>query len=889
MWLLIFHLMAVCQPTGARLIKSFNNNQLIDLASLKVKLLAVDADTLVVQAIREILSTDVVLVSKTEECDARENGVFDLILYISPTLDLRLDGNCLPKRFYLKTMVITLDSVGLLGGKPFLMPLTGPNFMAAYEEMLHRAAGFRFQPVAVSMSADMTTALQARWSSRVVIGDMLYMIGGLVGTSREVRRYIDVYNLSASNFELHSIRIPQRFPVFAQGVAGDGVRFIYVAGGQLDSSLDSTSNVTFRFDTASEQFLQLPSLPVALRGGSLVFSWLYQTLHFTGGIEAAPNIEDSSTPHFFLDVTGQPFNVDVWDPEKENWVWGEKKGTVIPGPRRMGHLSIILNDAFGAHAMYIIGGSTLAKDGSEIFLKTALKFVPRSGIKSDVVPAHWEECVNLPINLAYFSASVIPVAVNTGILIFGGESTLRNVVFYIPHLKYSRTFAYLPIPFRDVGHSVVAFRPSRSKNSIFLISTGSQGLGETHNYIAQISTRLFYSDFLIDSIGNPTADADLANSLNLGVGETPVYMVLHTGGGITNLKMNFMAAAEQAFRNKFIFVLPDMATDWLVSHQGKPGLAVGRCGEDAVECASFDDVFDADNFISEAKKLGLTVVRNTMPQNSIIRYPLPVIKEMSQNKVYSRLIHENVTSALAVLSIADPNCCHSFFGHCSLKTAARMTASFVLSGVGNFWQIKFKTAAEKLRRRKLLAAMTPSDSIRSEIDKVFQKMKFLYNTTTYDAIHLRIESDMDVHCSLKKNRHIVGCFVPKEEVVRRLGTYVPDGALLYVAVGTSPERDSAMALLREKYIVVTKEDLHPAIHDSLRGQRELLALVDQELCLRSRTFIGSRPSSFSFLIAVQRTAAGRPWAYYNDNTTLKTPNQLPPHSIDFARVWGKRI
>jgi len=219
---------------------------------------------------------------------------------------------------------------------------------------------------------------------------------------------------------------------------------------------------------------------------------------------------------------------------------------------------------------------------------------------------------------------------------------------------------------------------------------------------------------------------------------------------------------------------------------------------------------------------------------------------------------------------------------CSLENVRDLKSSFALSGVANYWQFNYTLPGQRTRRDALFAALKPAPHVQSIISTVLKKMHSEYNKTEFYALHMRIEPEVRVHCSMEKYKDMVDCYVPKAEVVRRMASHVPPGSLLYVAVGNSPDKEEALAMLRKSYTVISKESLYPAVTAKLRGQREWLALVDQAICMRSMKFVGSRPSSFSFLVAAMRTKQRLPWAYYNDKDVADGELQL--HSTDFVRL-----
>lgn len=513
----------------------------------------------------------------------------------------------------------------------------------------------------------------------------------------------------------------------------------------------------------------------------------------------------------------------------------------------------------------------------------------------------WQRRRSLSFTLTCFDTTVVPIVNNAGLAIFtvrpasGSSARGRGfVVAYVPSMKISTIVCSFSTPYVESGYNVPLAAPAvtsdGSATGIWVLNTLSEASENPELIATKVSFRVPYRRFLVGTVGNPLTDS--SGYFNVDPASKPIYLFLHTDGGITNLKMNIVAAAEQAYRNNLVFVLPDMATDWVQSRKeqlaaGESTLILNKCGQPGVKCRSFQEVFDADSFIQDAKAIGLIAVRNTLPKGNSLRFPSIALNKIDRSSRYLKAIHMS-ESTITILCIKDHLYCHrKDKSICNMAKASAMGASFALTGIANYWHFNFTLSSQLTRRDAFFQALKPNRYIKEIISKVFDKIKNKTGHLNYYALHLRIEPEVQVHCKMEKYKDMVDCYVPKEEVIKRLPSHIPPGSLLYVAVGNSPEKNEALEMLGRTYDIVSKETLYPQVKDALQHQREWLALVDQEICLNSKKFVGSRPSSFSFLVAAMRSKMRLPWAYYNDKDIF--PGQLQTHSTDFVRNAGENF
>ena len=309
------------------------------------------------------------------------------------------------------------------------------------------------------------------------MGDKLYTFAGFHKGWESFYDSGVVYDLSRGSVDaIRTFPLPDDLPRGTQASATDRERYIYIAGGQTVPGCAHGSRAVFRFDTQSESFIRLPDLPHEVQSGMLTYVSNSHTLHYTGGsfnrsVKLFPH-----APHYVLKLPKHGNLVDQWEKRLQHWRWVPDVHLEKP---RLHHLAVTLSDGDGKDALYVMSGvkrdagiREVKKNGivkyncetqsGEPDLRTVYKLV-LSGYSRK-----WVRCPDLPIAFSHANPSVVRVANNTGVLIFGGQTSLykntgkrytmavmRHIILYVPYLGISRTVGYLPQSFRGEGAKAI--------------------------------------------------------------------------------------------------------------------------------------------------------------------------------------------------------------------------------------------------------------------------------------------------------------------------------------------------------------------------------------------------------------------------------------------------
>lgn len=126
----------------------------------------------------------------------------------------------------------------------------------------------------------------------------------------------------------------------------------------------------------------------------------------------------------------------------------------------------------------------------------------------------------------------------------------------------------------------------------------------------------------------------------------------------------------------------------------------------------------------------------------------------------------------------------------------------------------------------------------------------------YVAVHMRIEKDWMIHCKkLEQRSNISQICSSKEEIMERVGNIpgLRTPMIVYLAVADSLLEDNSilngwkeglLPLEKKKLGVIGIYNKYPYLFQSA---------IDYEVCLRANVFIGNSFSTFSSLIALERT------------------------------------
>lgn len=174
---------------------------------------------------------------------------------------------------------------------------------------------------------------------------------------------------------------------------------------------------------------------------------------------------------------------------------------------------------------------------------------------------------------------------------------------------------------------------------------------------------------------------------------------------------------------------------------------------------------------------------------------------------------------------------------------------------------------------KVFECLVLVDEIMREADKVVSRIRkigaeqvrgksesadnsLLVQSVPYVAVHMRIELDWMIHCkNLEHRLNITEICSSKEEIMERVGNIVglKTPAVVYLAVADSLLQDpSILNGWKEGLIPFEKKKL--GFKDHYKKFPYLIqSAIDYEVCLRADVFIGNSFSTFSSLIALDRT------------------------------------
>jgi N-acetylneuraminic acid mutarotase len=224
-----------------------------------------------------------------------------------------------------------------------------------------------------------------------VVNGKLYLFSGYTDTTfipKTVRA--DTYDPQTDSWQ--SLPAMPR-PMTHSGIATDGVRYIYLAGGvvgalQPDGSYEKIDaiNEVWRFDTVQQVWAALPPLPEPRGAGELAL--LNNTLHFFGGtgLDRYVSVDD----HWTLDL-----------------VSGTTWQTAAALPNARNHLA----DAVIDGKLYAIGG----QEGHNETLVTQTSL----HVWNPAAPDGWTELAPLPKGRSHIAGAT--VVIGGKIYVFGGE------------------------------------------------------------------------------------------------------------------------------------------------------------------------------------------------------------------------------------------------------------------------------------------------------------------------------------------------------------------------------------------------------------------------------------------------------------------------------------
>ena len=243
------------------------------------------------------------------------------------------------------------------------------------------------------------------------IGDLMYVICGFEDIAT-VSTEINVFDMARKTWR-DPIPVPDEFPHSHAAVATDGVRYIYVAGGQQGGNCRPAIAHVYCLDTQTATWHALPALPAPRYAGSMQL-WRGR-LHYVGGAD-----------------------VDRWTPTVDHWSLGVSDGkaleaewqrdTAIPvgGMHRA--------SAVVADQLYVLGGQQgdfKAIDGDPHYTCTGetQETYLHSAFRLDEPGGTWAQIPDMPIAVSHCDFSCM--VVEGVIYLYGGQTFKHPQDFYL--------------------------------------------------------------------------------------------------------------------------------------------------------------------------------------------------------------------------------------------------------------------------------------------------------------------------------------------------------------------------------------------------------------------------------------------------------------------------
>lgn len=282
----------------------------------------------------------------------------------------------------------------------------------------------------------------------VVVNDKLYVFGGFDTTKATFtptsRAW--VYDPAANTWHLLAT-MPVNGITHA-GIATDGTRYVYYAGGNA-SAQNATQQVygstdAFRYDTVSNVFSRMPSLPSPRSAGGLAY--VAGRLYYFGGNN--------------LDRTQDPSDVWMLDVADGSTRWVSE--APLPNPRNHMGWGVINGE------IYAVGGQYV--DLSNLAQSSLDRYDPASNT--------WTVLANMPIARSHIMDSTF--VLNGQLVVAGGWTTTAVSAAVLAYDPASNTWSTLP--------NLPEARTSATAKSIsggrFLFCCGSAGSSAQTGWIA---------------------------------------------------------------------------------------------------------------------------------------------------------------------------------------------------------------------------------------------------------------------------------------------------------------------------------------------------------------------------------------------------------------------
>lgn len=155
-------------------------------------------------------------------------------------------------------------------------------------------------------------------------------------------------------------------------------------------------------------------------------------------------------------------------------------------------------------------------------------------------------------------------------------------------------------------------------------------------------------------------------------------------------------------------------------------------------------------------------------------------------------------------------------------------------------------------REKVMELRSKTEPVRDGVNSDGSTLQLV----PYVAVHMRIEIDWMIHCKkLEQRLKISQICSSKEEIIERVGNIVglKTPTVVYLAVADSLLEDSSILNgWKEGLLPLEKKKL--GVDGIYKKYPYLIqSAIDYEVCLRADVFVGNSFSTFSSLIALERT------------------------------------
>lgn len=243
------------------------------------------------------------------------------------------------------------------------------------------------------------------------IGDMMYVICGFEDMAT-VSTDIHVFDMVRKTW-CDRIPVPDDFQHSHAAVSTDGVRYIYIAGGQHGGNCRPAIANVYCLDTHTATWHALPALPAPRYAGTMQL-WRGR-LHYVGGADV--DRWTPTTDHWSLGVSGAEAHEPEWQRDTPIPVGGMHRASAVVADQfyvlggQQGDFKAIENDPD-----YLCTGET-----QETYLQSAFR-LPDPG-------STWAQIPDMPIAVSHCDFSCM--VVDEVIYLYGGQTFKHPEDFYL--------------------------------------------------------------------------------------------------------------------------------------------------------------------------------------------------------------------------------------------------------------------------------------------------------------------------------------------------------------------------------------------------------------------------------------------------------------------------